>query len=548
MHVTFVTLGMELLGVEYLSSYLKAQGHRTSLAHNPALFNDRFQLHIPSLARLFDRDDELVEYILRLDPDLLAVSTLTNVFTWSIDIARRVRQRKKIPTIFGGVHPSAVPEFVMNYPEVDFVCEGEGEVPLAALADALEHGGDVTAIPNIWSKSDGVIRRPPSVANFLADLNALPFPDKELFAPTIPKRYVYRMMTGRGCPYRCTFCFNNFYANLPTEKKTTNKDYLRRRSVENCIEELRLGKERFDFKVVEFHDDIFTMDKAWLREFLPRLRDEIGVPWVCETHAKFMDDELAQLMKNTGCVGAKLGIQSLDRSEYKIGTLKRVEKEDDIVRAFEAFRKAGLQLDADHIFGLPDESPEALDYALDFYRRHTPGRIAAFFLTYFPALEMTEKAHQRGELSDEQMEDIKRGHVLWYHQVHAETPEALVKLRRNAGYMAAFQLLPSVPKRLRRFIHPKLMRRIPGAVSLSRGAMALRMFVDWLGDGNFGAVLYLRLYLHHMVGEGRRMYQALPQPPRSSSPTEAAPRRRREHRHPGEAPVEALKASTAPPS
>jgi len=93
------------------------------------------------------------------------------------------------------------------------------------------------------------------------------------------------------------------------------------------------------------------------------------------------------------------------------------------------------------------------------------------------------------------------------------------------------------------------VRRIPGAVSLSRGAMALRMLIDWLGDGNFGAVLYLRLYLHHMVGEGRRMYKALPPPPaRNSSPTEAAPRRRREPRRAGDAPMEAFKASTAPPS
>lgn len=522
MHVTFVTLGMEQLGVEYLSAYLKERGHRTSLAHNPALFNDRFQLHVPFLARMFDQDDRIVARILELNPDLLAFSCLTNVFAWAVEIARRVRQVRKIPTIFGGVHPSAVPEFVMGCPEIDFVCEGEGEVALYRLVEALESGGDPTKIPNIWSKRDDAIVAPPSVEGFLQDLDALPFPDKELFAPTIPKRYVYRMMTGRGCPYRCTFCFNNFFANLPSER-TSNKQYLRRRSPGNCIAELVQAKARYDYRVVEFHDDIFTLDKEWLREFLPRFHEEVGVPWVCETHAKFMDEETARLMKETGCVGAKMGIQSLDGHAYKSRMLRRAEKEQDIIKTFDAFRAAGLQLDADHIFGLPGESPEALDRALEFYREHTPGRIACFFLTYFPGLEITERAHERGDINDEQLEEIKRGHVLWYHQVHATTPEQRRQLARHAGYMIAFQIMPAIPRPLRRFVSPRWLTRIPGMVAFSRFVMASKMLVDWLFDGNFGAVLYLRLYLHHMFGAGRAIHRVPLEPPRAQLEGVSAP-------------------------
>jgi radical SAM superfamily enzyme YgiQ (UPF0313 family) len=354
------------------------------------------------------------------------------------------------------------------------------------------------------------------VAGFLADLDALPFPDKELYADTIPKRYVYRMMTARGCPYRCTFCFNNFFAHLPTER-TTNKQYLRRRSVDNCIAELKAGKARFDYKVIEFHDDIFTMDREWLGEFLPRLRDEIGVPWICETHANFMDDERARLMKETGCVGAKMGIQSLDSREYKTKTLKRVEQEDDIIKTFDAFRKADLQLDCDHIFGLPGEALDAQEYALDFYRRHSPARIACFFLTYFPGLEITRKAHESGEISDEQLEAIHRGEMLWYHEVHAQTPEAARELHVNKGYMIAFQIMPSIPKPLRRFINPRVLAAIPGMVAASRFVMASKMLADWVRGGHFDAVLYARLYLHHMIGKGRRMNDTRARP-RPSAP------------------------------
>lgn len=501
MHVTFVSLGMELLGVEYLSAYLKAHGHRTSLAHNPALFDDRFQLHIPALARLFNQDDRIVEYILHLNPDLLAVSALTNTYGWSIDIVRRVREKKRIPTVFGGVHASAVPDFVMGYDEVDFVCVGEGEMPLLALVEDLRRGGSGVGINNIWSKPDGLPQPPPAINGFIQDLDALPLPDKDLYAPTVPKRHVYRMMTARGCPYRCTFCFNNFFAELPSVGGP--KEYLRRRSVDHCLDELVRGKEKYDYAVVEFHDDIFTMNKDWLADFLPRMKKEIDVPWICETHAKFMDDDTAKLMKDNGCAGTKMGIQSLDHFSYKRIELKRAESEADLIRAIEACRKAGLQIDADHIFGLPRESEAARDYALAFYKRHTPGRIACFWLTYFPGIEITERAHRSGELSEAHMLDIKRGNLLWYHQVQALTPEGRRNLKTNRDYMVAFHILPALPRALRRFVNPKVLGAIPFATSLSRGVMALKMLYTWLLDGNFGAMIYLRLYLHYLVGRGR---------------------------------------------
>ena len=503
MHVTFVTLGSEMMGVEYLSAYLKEHGHRTSLAHHPALFNDRFQLNMPLLAKLFDQDDRIVEYILHLDPDLLGFSCLTNTFEWSVEIARRVREQKRIPTVFGGVHPSAVPDFVMGYDEVDFVCQSEGEVALLELCNSLEQGGLGTGIDNIWCKPDGQIIPPTTISRFVQDLDSLPFPDKELYAQTRPRGHVYRIMTARGCPYRCTFCFNNFYANLPTDG--IQKEYVRRRSVDNVLEELVRGKERYKFKHVEFHDDIFTMKVEWLREFLPRFRKEIGVPFYCETHAKFMSDEIAELLKVGGCAGTKMGIQSLGEFSYKVETLKRVEKEEDVINALDACRKAGVQLDADHIFGLPDETQEHRDHALQFYRKHTPARIACFWLTYFPAIEITRKAHEKGEISEEQMTDINRGKMLWYHQVQATTATGRVNLKHNFGYMIAFHLIPVVPRPLRRFLSPGVLRRIPLMGTLSRGIMATKMLVDFALGGSFDAWVYLRQYLHLMFGKGRHL-------------------------------------------
>ncbi|GIT28515.1 MAG: hypothetical protein Ct9H300mP1_05610 [Planctomycetaceae bacterium] len=86
------------------------------------------------------------------------------------------------------------------------------------------------------------------------------------------------------------------------------------------------------------------MHKDWLREFLPRLKKEINVPFYCETHAKFMDEEVAQLLKDGGCAGTKMGIQSLGEFSYKHTMLKRAEKEEDLIRALDACRRSGFSL------------------------------------------------------------------------------------------------------------------------------------------------------------------------------------------------------------
>ena len=504
MHVTFVSLGQEYLGVEYLSAYLKREGHRTSLAHNPALFDDRFQLQLPTLARFFDQDDRIVARILELQPDLLAMSCLTNTYQWALGIARRVREVMPVPTVFGNIHPSAVPEHVMLRDEVDFVCQGEGEVALLRLVDALESKRPATGIPNIWTKSpDGTVQRPPCNERFIQDLDGMPFPDKELYAETFRTQDIYNAISGRGCPYRCTFCFNNQFATIPTDGKAS--EYVRRRSVDNVMAELTWAKKEYDFRAVHFHDDIFTMHKPWLKEFLPRFRDEIGVSWTCQTHAKFMDDELAQLMKDAGCSFAQMGVQSLDEYTYKRGILKRNEKDADLIKTFDAFRKAKLQLAVDHIFGLPDESDGAQDHALAFYRDHVPSRVSCYWLTYFPGVEITRYAHEKEYLTDADMDRINDGHLALYHEVHASTPQDQATMRRNVGYMAVFHLMPAVPRALRKILSPKMFEKVPLITPVSKLIVLAKLVVDsWIG-GAFVGMNYIKHYGFHIFGKGRHL-------------------------------------------
>jgi len=78
-----------------------------------------------------------------------------------------------------------------------------------------------------------------------------------------PVKSYYLTMTSRGCPYNCSYCFNHYFRNLPAEKS----NYIRRRSVKHVIEELIFYKEKYKIELIEFWDDVFILDKKWLKEF-----------------------------------------------------------------------------------------------------------------------------------------------------------------------------------------------------------------------------------------------------------------------------------------
>lgn len=485
MRIVFASVGAaELLGVESLSAVLRRAGHATLLVHDPALFADRFDLDVPALARRFDRHDDVVRQVRALRPDLVAFSAISATFGWARTLARALRP---IPTVIGGVHASAVPEYAATLGEFDHVCVGEGEEALLALVGS----GDGRGIPGIWTHGTP----PPGPAAHVRDLDALPFPDKALYAPTRPPGAVYNVMTSRGCPYRCTYCFNSFFAALDQPRA-----WVRRRSVENVLEELRVALRRWPMRYVEFHDDILSADRPWIERFLPRYAAEIGRPYVCSAHARHLDEPLLRLFRATGCIRVKMGVQSLAPAPWKARILRRAESERELADAIDIARRIGLRLEVDHILGLPGEPDDACAHALDFYHAHTPARIATFWLSYFPGTELTAQAVARGELAPETRAAIEAGDVPSYHKVVPRTAESRARVAREAGYAAAFQLLPLVPEALRAGLSPDMLGRVPGAPQAARWVQAAGMLAR-AGRGEAHELLtYLGWYAYHLGG------------------------------------------------
>lgn len=404
MKITFIYPGYENLGIEYLSSALRKAGHETSLIFDPVLFSDPGGINIPSISRYFSYSDRILKEISSFGPQLICFSCGTDDFHWALNTADKIKRNFSIPIVFGGIHASSVPEKVIGQPCIDFICLGEGEEAIVELAQELEDRSKNRSIRNIWFKDNGNIISN-EVRPLKEDLDDISFPDKELYYDKYRSMFTgYTIITSRGCPHSCSYCINSILRNIYHNKGR----YLRRRSVENVIEELSIAKARYKPKFIHFCDEVFTCDKEWLAGFTLLYKKNIDLPFACYVSPSFADEETVGLLREGGCYKAQMGVQSLN-AEKRRDLLNRHYHNEDIVQAIKSFRKNKIYLTCDNIFGLPGEDERELLETAKFYLANRPNHTEVFWLKYYPAAPIINIAKGMGLIDGNKIEDIENG-------------------------------------------------------------------------------------------------------------------------------------------
>ena len=456
--VTFVALGTEQLGISMLSAIAKTKGHQVDLAFSASLFHDRFNLEMPSISPYFDDTAEVMKAIEKQNPDVIAFSPLTSTYQWTLQVAAAAKElNPNVKTIFGGVHASAVPDLLIKRDSIDYVVAGEGDIAFPKILETIEtqkYGNPI--INTRYKMPDGQVVRGMQ-AGFIQDLDSLPFYDKPLWEDHVRLGDLYLTMASRGCPYRCTFCFNNFFAKLPEEK---SGKYVRLRSPEHMIAELKIAKSRYRIDAIDFQDDVFTTSKKWLQDFLSLYKKEINKPFQILTHPRYMDDDIAKWLSNAGCDWVQMGVQSMDES-FKKDTLMRYERSEDVSEAIDVMNKYKMKVKVDHMFGLPDEPISAQEIARDLYANHATKRIQTFWTCYLPGTELMNDAIAKGRLSEEQAKKINEGEDFYFFR-NTENIKDVELMELYKAYEVIFRIMPVLPEYIRKNIRPHHVRKIPG--------------------------------------------------------------------------------------
>ncbi len=404
MKVAFIFQSFENLGVEALSASLKREGHETALFFDPKLFDDTFY-HNGFLSGLFDTRAKVIRDLVRWEPDVVALSVLSDLYPWAGDMAQCIKQAYNVPIIFGGIHPTSVPDVVIENPNVDYVVQGEGDETIVELVNYIADHADPSDLPNVWSKVNGEIKGNPP-RPLIRDLDSLPFPDKSLYDHTFVKgTRIYTIMASRGCPHKCTYCNAALLKEIYSEEKGSA---WRARSIDNVIEELKWAQSEDRVGIINFYDEIFGVNIKWMRQFTPRYRREIGKPFISCAHPAHCTEEYVELLKEAGCIKVDLGVQSTDPTIRK-EVLRRNETNEQIGNAIDRFMKAGIFLHVENIFNLPGQDEEITREMARFYNRHRPDCIKIFGLRIFPRTPIEKIAIERGLTTKEQAEQNARG-------------------------------------------------------------------------------------------------------------------------------------------
>lgn len=428
-HVALISLYDEFcLGLRHVAGFLKQSGHQVTL------------IHFKRYARSTEKDsradvaDCCVQTITPFGPETLnyptpyserelqllvnllgerkavvaGLSVPSNHKKAACRITREIRDGLGVPVVWGGVHPTVAPDDCFeSEPSLGGLCVGEGEITFKEYVEAIERKSDLgtTPIAGMWLREPGqVVRHAPRPVEQNLDALGMQFFEEDAEFMIDEERVIhrepidsevvwkYKIMTGRGCPFCCSFCIHS-----TLKRRYPDMARLRRRSPMHVAEEIRLAKQRMPYlRMIEFEDDIFTLQREWLARFADIYRKEIALPFWCYTYPLSVNRANLQILKDMGIEFITMGIQSgsdrINRDVYDRDTPKQ-----RILDAIQLIRECQIPAIYDIICDNPYESEHDLNETLDVITRIGPDdHLHLTRLAFLPATAITERAARDG--------------------------------------------------------------------------------------------------------------------------------------------------------
>lgn len=336
MKILFVTHDLSYadhIAISYLSAVAKQLNHSTYFC---TLEKEQFS------------PNDLLTKVDEVRPDVIAYSINIMGFQRAVQLNQQARQIHDFKTILGGPHATFSPG-TFTESGMDAYAVGEGELAFRDFLIRVENGQAFDDVENLITPT----RKNP-VRNLIANLDDIPFPDRDLVLSNsalshVPKKTFYAT---RGCPYGCAYCANNYYRQLYKGKGA----YVRRFSVERIMEEMELVKSKYRMDFVKFGDDVFVMKADnWLEEFAEKYAARIGIPFNCYLRVDAICNDVLKLLKKAGCYSVHLSVDSTSRYVREKILLRRMRSEN-ITGKLKLVNAYGINTWVNYMLAAPDST------------------------------------------------------------------------------------------------------------------------------------------------------------------------------------------------
>ena len=325
------TWALASVGPAFIASYIRGHGHGASL------------LRVKPDQEIHD----IIDDIEKESPHILGFSLTTRQWLRAVNVAREIREQYGYPDHRRRIFTQPLPpSSVLESGAFDYVCIGEGEKAVCDMLSYMGKGEDIRTAEffNIWGRGSGPPKLHPPVS-----VDSLPFMARDLLDEIEGVIHISAM---RGCPFPCTFCAGGAIGRL-----YENREYVRRRSVNNVLMELHYIRENGPIHYVIFLDDTFTIHKGWLEEFCRVYGREIGAGFSINARADTVNPDIITMLAQAGCKHIVYGVESGSK-RVREEILNRPGDNKPFVDAFRWTREAGIMATANYMIGIPGETHE----------------------------------------------------------------------------------------------------------------------------------------------------------------------------------------------
>ena len=286
-----------------------------------------------------------------------------------VDVVKNTKAGATV--ILGGPLATTLPQQLLQASRADFAVIGEGEKAVIDLVTAIEKGSGFNDIKSIAYRADGQIVVTES-AEPIADLDSIPFPARHLLDM---KRYIRNhfarfgfkvdgfakikstnLISSRGCPYSCTFCFKQMWGHK-----------WRGRSAENMVAEMETLYYTYGINGFFFNDDTFVLDKERVFKFCALLRQkELKIVWYCNGRINLMTQEMLKAMYSAGCRGIAYGLES--GNQQILDSMKKNITLGQVRKVVQSTKEAGINITGYFMLGMLGETRATIQETMAFAR------------------------------------------------------------------------------------------------------------------------------------------------------------------------------------
>jgi len=369
------------------------------------------------------RDDMLGDFrkkVMSFQPDLILFSVVEDVYCKSLNMLECIKDLN-VPTLLGGVFPTAAPDECFKSPLINFVGLGEGETTIVLAAEAIRKNQPLHNIPGTWYRdSAGEIHKNPQSP--LVNINQYQ-PDFSLFDE---KRFIRPMggnifktiplETYRGCPFACTYC--NSPGQVVFSREQGLDSFLRRKTMVGLADEIRELVDLYDPEFFFIVDDSFLArpDKE-VYDFCD-MYEEFKLPFWFNTRPETCDAQKLKRLKEVGCYRISYAIECGNET-YRTKILKRRGSNDQIINWFRVISESEIPYTINLIVGFPGETREMVMETIELVRR-IPGydTLTVSIFTPYHGTELRDVALKNDWLES----DILTKHFLSESLLRMPTP------------------------------------------------------------------------------------------------------------------------------